>query len=244
METAVGPLQTQCWNPPSAGGSWVFPSPPWPSGQHRAGGEGSSTRGPVGDCGNVPPPAIGLCQQRGEESLFGFERSICSAERQMNCGWRAHVNTVLFMGGVCWSISQRVSSHILHHGEEAVTPYRAEALKPEATYGVGTVRTGHREWKEHPQRAPKPCAHRLPRTNVLAINLWLGAEQENRQVHHGSAMRKPTRAGPGLIVCKSPRTLAIKKPLLFLSGFAVCSPSLDSCPDVLNFSSTPKKNPG
>lgn len=83
--------------------------------------------------------------------------------------------------------------------------YRAEALKPEAKCGVGTLRTGYREWKGHPQSTLKPLAHQLCRASVLAINLWLGAEQENQQVHHGSAMRKQTWAGPGLIVCKSPK---------------------------------------
>lgn len=102
------------------------------------------------------------------------------------------------MGGNHWSISQRVSSHILQHREEAVPQLYGQ--RQHMVLGAGD-----HSGKSIPRETQSPLAHQLPRGNVLAINLWLGAGQENWQVPHGSAMRKQTQAGPSLIVCKSPK---------------------------------------
>lgn len=81
---------------------------------------------------------------------------ICSAERKINQGWQAQVNTVLFTGGVHWSISQCTSSHILHCREEAVTQLRAETLKPQATCVVGAMQDRVLEVERASPESPKP----------------------------------------------------------------------------------------
>lgn len=131
----------------------------WPRGfslttTNRAAGPGlgSSTRWPSGDHGDVPPLTLYLCQRQGKESLYGFKRSVCSAGRKINRGWRVHINTVLFMGGcVSLRISPRTSSAA---GRKPLSHCGAQ---PAARGDVGQTRLVHGPIQ--PQRVPLHMDH-------------------------------------------------------------------------------------